>query len=718
MPLARFAVAPERLFGREEFVERVTQVFAEGARLVTLVGPGGVGKTAVGRGIASRCAPAYAGGQVVCELSELQNARGFYRAVAQAWSVPTPRFSDADEDANAVPDVLVQALVGRAAFVFLNDADGVIDAAGHWIRRAIQEASGATFLVTSREPLGIAGECVVEVPTLDREAAKALFENEARGGSWSAEQLDALVEHLDGLPLALVLAARRSRVLPPFELLKRLDNVLRLLKSDKRDVAARHATLDATIAWSLVRLPSDEARAFAYVGIFEGPFTVDAFEAVVGSEIKSDALDLADALLRKSLVVSEPSKGAAKLTLLRTMRACARAHFDALEADERIDVEGRYATYYLERAEADAERTYGATATASLDAIEAALPHLLAAFERTKNVKPDLAARLAVALCDVVVFRNVVDLASPIFEQARDAADRSDNASLRVRVRVLAAKVQLERGNASDAQAHLLDALRIAHTSDCADTASVYRSLAWARIALGDGQGAIEAAEEALVGHRRVHDVRGEADAFTVRGLVRALQGEGALATSDFEQAYAIHVVSGDELRQDKVREVALLVGLSLGPEDAEGSPSARAMQLRAAAEAHEAAGRTWRAAIARFRAGTLEHEGAPAGWTVGAEARWLMAPGGERISLARHGSLRRVLDALVERHLEAPGAALSAMALLDVGWPDERVQHDSGMLRVYSVVRRLRALGLGSALLTRDDGYLLDPACVMRRAT
>ena len=96
--------------------------------------------------------------------------------------------------------------------------------------------------------------------------------------------------------------------------------------------------------------------------------------------------------------------------------------------------------------------------------------------------------------------------------------------------------------------------------------------------------------------------------------------------------------------------------------------------------------------------------------WSVGGDARSLRRPDGQEIDLARHAALRLVLDALVTRRLAEPGVALSATALLEAGWPGERVRHDSGMLRVYSVVRRIRALGLGEALLTRDDGYLLDP--------
>lgn len=114
-----------------------------------------------------------------------------------------------------------------------------------------------------------------------------------------------------------------------------------------------------------------------------------------------------------------------------------------------------------------------------------------------------------------------------------------------------------------------------------------------------------------------------------------------------------------------------------------------------------------------------LENGGASpasAAWFVGPGALWLRPPGGEPLDLARYGSLRRVLDALVTRRLEAPGVAWSPVALLEAGWPGDRVGHESGMMRVYSVIRRLRALGLGGAIVTRDDGYLIDPEVAMVR--
>jgi hypothetical protein len=105
-----------------------------------------------------------------------------------------------------------------------------------------------------------------------------------------------------------------------------------------------------------------------------------------------------------------------------------------------------------------------------------------------------------------------------------------------------------------------------------------------------------------------------------------------------------------------------------------------------------------------------------PRGLTVGAEARWMVPPGGERVDLLRYGPVRRLLDRLVAHRLEHPGDALSADALIESGWPGERMRHTAGLLRVYSAIRRLRRLGLDAVLVTRDDGYLLDPSAPVTR--
>ena len=719
----------EPLFGREEDILAAVALFAEGRRIVTLVGTGGIGKSQLAHEVARRVSANLDGGGLLCELGDVRDLETLLRVVARTASLGTLPSSARDPSCGAAVEAVAKRLGTRAeTLIVLDDADGVIEAAARIVRASVDAGDGPRFIVTSREVLGIEGERVIDVAPLGREAALAMFEDRAEGGSWKPAELDALVDQLDGLPLAIELAARRSRLVSPGDLLARLGEVFRLLKTDRRDVATRHATLGATIAWSLNRLDADESRAFACLGVFEGTFTVEAFEAVVGPLLASDPIDVAQALLRKSLVAPAPAQGSARLTMLRTLRAFARERFAELDRADREATEARHAAFYVERAEAEDGRLYGPGAEVALDVLESELPNLLRAFDREKTRTPELAARALAAITDVVVLRNAVDLRSGVFVDARTAADASGDPRLRVRTRLVEAKVLLEIANASDAEALLVKTLAIADDARLPEAADVRRSLAWARIALGQADGALTPLAEALIAHRAAGNVRGEADALAARGLLQGLRGDIEAGHRDLENAYALHVMAGDAIRREKVREMAQMLGLVLAPEDEEGTIAERIARLGAAAEAHKASGRTWREAIARFQLEQLQsqHEGGervshlpslvpvvPAAppWVIGPEARWVRPPGGEPLDLARHGSLRRVLDALVTRRLEDTGVAWSASALLEAGWPGEKVRHESGMLRVYSVIRRLRALGLGPALVTRDDGYLLDPA-------
>ncbi len=725
------------LFGREEIIRAVVALFAQGRRVVTLVGPGGVGKTQLALEVARRVSEGFAGRGLLCELGDVRDLEPLLRVVAKTASLGQLPSSARDPSCAAAVETVSHHLATHAETLFvLDDADGVIEAAGRIVRASVDAGGRSRFLVTSREVLGIEGERVVEVAPLGREAAFLLFADRAEGGSWKPDEIHALVDQLDGLPLAIELAARRSRLVSPRDLLSRLGEVFRLLKTDRRDIATRHATLAATIEWSLHRLDADESRAFACLGVFEGGFSVDAFEAVVGPLLASDPIDVAQALLRKSLVATAPAFGSARLTMLRTLRAFARHRFAALDRADREATFARHGTFYVERAEAEGPHLYGPGAEHALDALESELPNLLCAFEREKTRKTDLAARALAAVTDVVVLRNALDLRSNVFAEARAAADSAGDPKLRVRTRVLEAKVMLEVANAADAEVLLVETLAIADGARLREAADVRRSLGWARIALGQVGGALAVLNEARIAQRAQGNVRGEADALAARGLLRGLGGDIQAGHRDLENAYALHVMSGDAIRREKVCEMAQTLGLVLASENSEGSVAERLVRLTAAAEAHHASGRTWREAIARFELEQLKQferqvngaEKSPqlasplpatpgaASWVVGPDARWVRPAKGEPLDLARHGSLRRVLEALVIRRLEAPGVAWSASALLEVGWPGENVRHASGMLRVYSVIRRLRALGLSGALLTRDDGYLLDPLMTLTR--
>jgi tetratricopeptide (TPR) repeat protein len=409
----------------------------------------------------------------------------------------------------------------------------------------------------------------------------------------------------------------------------------------------------------------------------------------------------------------------------------------------------------LQRAEALTAHAYGAGAPAALDAIRADAPDLLAAFERSRHVAPARAARIAIAVSDAAIVRGAVDLRGATFSDARDAADASGDDRLRAQARLALGRALLELGRGPEAASVLTEAVVVADGSGDADAvADARRSLAWAELALGRAAEAEALIDHALSTYAARPNARAQADALAVRGLARCLRGSSPEGMTDLEAAHAIHVVCDDRIRRVKVAEMARFVGLGIDDPDAAADPATEAARLRASAASNHTAGRLWREAIDLFGLACLEGNAAASaganamreshlaralaaataggigpgvitalsaaatareegrqtrGWIVGEGCRWVEPPGGDRLDLARHGSLRLVLDALVSRRIAEPGVAMSAAALLERGWPGERVRYESGMLRVYTAIRRLRALGLTEALETRDDGYLLS---------
>ncbi|MCL2451166.1 MAG: hypothetical protein FWD17_19650, partial [Polyangiaceae bacterium] len=697
-----------------------------------------------------------AGGAAICSLVESGELPSVVAAIAL--ELAQNRTDEGGEDAASAALARIRTLLrGRGpTLIVLDDADGALGAAAFIASACAEAGAECTLLVTSRETLSIAGEHVVVVPPLPADAARELFVRLSTGGPWPPEQVEAWTGRVEGNPLAIELSARLAGVVSPEDLLARGDRAVEWLRTGRRDTPLRHGSIAAAVGRSLSRLGDDERAALTGLAMFEGPVALEAFEAIVGPMLEGDAVDALDALLRKSLATPVTGAGVARLALPWVVRACVRSDDRGAAAPSRAEAHERHAAFFLERALALAEKTYGAGALAALASMCSDAPNLLAAFERARSVTPARAARIAVAMADAAILHGAIDLHGPTLSDARDAADASGDDRLRALTRVALGRALLEIGRPTQAASVLAEAIALAETArDAPAAADARRSLAWAELALGR-TGEAEALIEGALGAYAEHpNARAQADALAARGLARCLRGARAEGATDLEAAHAIHGVCEDSIRQAKVAEMARLVGLALPDPQAFADPAAEAARLRASAEAHHAAGRLWREAIDLFRLADVEsgtqaapelrdcHLGRalaaataggigtgvidalaaasrarqrtdaarpPSAWAAGAGCRWLQPPEGSRIDLARHGSLRLVLDALVTRRIDEPGVATPASVLLEHGWPGERVRFESGMLRVYTAIRRLRAMGLERALETRDDGYLLSP--------
>ncbi len=316
------------LVGRDELVEQVVGRLAK-ARLVTLVGVGGVGKTRVAMAAAERLEPDREL-TVFVPLNEVSDDQEVLPALARALGLTTPTL-----------DAVAIALSGRRALILIDNCEHVIEGAAELVERVLGASPTVTVLATSREGLTVAGEQLVAIPGLDGSggdaAAVALFVDRARNVD-SALQLGAadvtviaeICRRLDGLPLAIELAAARVNVLPLAELLQRLDERFDLLTGGRRRRSRdRQRTLRETVDWSYELLADDERLAFERLSVFAGSFGLDGAEAVLDGVSGADVLDLVEALVSKSLLVAVDIDGFHRYRYLETIRSYAEERLAA-----------------------------------------------------------------------------------------------------------------------------------------------------------------------------------------------------------------------------------------------------------------------------------------------------------------------------------------------------------------------------------------------------
>jgi predicted ATPase/DNA-binding CsgD family transcriptional regulator len=333
------------------------------ARLVSLVGPGGVGKTRLAIRVAASLGRGFPGGAWLAELAELRDPALIGHAVLAALDLR-------DQSATEPRAVLLSYLKDKELLLVIDNCEHLLPAAAQLISEVLGAAPGTRVIATSREPLSVAGEHVLPVPPLELPSPEAaeplaqlrqneavtLFVERAAAASGHFELTAAnraavagLCRRLDGLPLAIELAAVRTRALDPGQIHARLSDRFSLLTGGSRAALPRHQTLRTTIEWSHDLLTPAERALLARLCVFAGRFTLDDVEPVCcfGDVPETDALDLLSSLIDKSLVIKEDNEGTACYRLHETMREYARLKLR--EAGDEDAVEQRCAGYYLMR---------------------------------------------------------------------------------------------------------------------------------------------------------------------------------------------------------------------------------------------------------------------------------------------------------------------------------------------------------------------------------
>ncbi|HRI18244.1 MAG TPA: hypothetical protein PL196_06950, partial [Burkholderiaceae bacterium] len=315
--------------GRAVAAHELVQLLDRGTRLISIVGLGGTGKTRLAVRFARSCLGEFPGGAWFCDISAARALDGLHVAVAQGLGIQL----GASDPTSQIAD----SIAGRGAcLVILDNFEQVAPLAqrtlGHWLDRAPE----ARIVVTTRIVLGLAGESVFDLPPLDDNEAVQLFVLRARAAQRAFaskaadhEAVAALARRLDGLPLAIELAAVRLRVMPPQQLLQRMGQRFQLLASlgGRPD---RQATLRATLDWSWDLLDAAECAALAQLAVFEGSFSLAAVEAVVAVPSGRLALDLLASLVDKSLVRALDGY---RFGLLETVRDYATLKLDTLTGE-------------------------------------------------------------------------------------------------------------------------------------------------------------------------------------------------------------------------------------------------------------------------------------------------------------------------------------------------------------------------------------------------
>jgi predicted ATPase/DNA-binding SARP family transcriptional activator len=515
---------PTRLFGREEDLERLGNLVGQpNTRLLTLLGPGGVGKTRLAIEAARRLAGGFTDGASFVALAPLSDPGELASAVAVALAVP---LREGERPATA----LLRFLADRQLLLVLDNLEHLL-AGASLVADVLASCPRITILLTSREPTQLSAERLypvrpLELPAaseaawaeLERYAAVALFCDRARArdpgfalDAGSAPHVRAICLRLDGLPLAIELAAARIGLLSPGELAARLTDALAILTAGARDAPERQRTLRATIDWSYGLLADNERRAFAYFAVFAGGANVTSAETVTGA-----ALDTLDSLVAKQLLTRRDER----LLMLETVREYA---VERLAADPDADtIRERLAVHCLGLAEEATQHLVRADRVPWLARLDAELPNARAAILWALEAdRAEQALQLVSAWAEYWWHTNRQDdgltWIDAALERARDAPPRARARALLQRARLTGWR--RHQRHCEDLQA----SLQLFRTcGDASGIAACLGYLAFANASVGQYERANSLSDEALRFAERAQDEAVLASALTKRALAAA----------------------------------------------------------------------------------------------------------------------------------------------------------------------------------------------------
>lgn len=521
--------------GRERELAEL-RTLLHSSRLLTLTGTGGAGKTRLAKRLASEVAGEMPAGVWFVELAPVSDPRLVARTVASALDVE-------EQQGRPLIETLVDHCAGIPMLLVLDNCEHLLEACAQMAETLLASCPKLRVVATSREPLNLGGEVTWRVPSLAGADAIQLFAERARLRSQHFELSDdtrrivaEICERLDGIPLAIELAAARAGTLPLEEVRRRLERGLALLAGGSRTAAKRQQTLEATIDWSYDLLSDQERRLLRRISIFAGRFSIDAAEAVcVAADLPRESIiDHLSQLISKSLLQRIDDR----FLCLETIRAYARSKLEA--AGELGSLRQAHAMYFMRVAES---RRPGGLAT-WLDQLEEDHDDLREALQWSLSSDPATAARFSAALYEFWLLRGYALEARSFLEELVRAlsATSSDRARALLETGVMAYTAGDLEGASRAIDEGLLGA-RAANDPDLVSRGLVFRGNV--ALAGGDAERAGGALEEALAIAQETGNTRREADARHHLGTLALVRGDLAGAFDRFTESLELRSAGG-----------------------------------------------------------------------------------------------------------------------------------------------------------------------------
>ena len=653
-----------------------------GSRLVTLTGAGGTGKTRLGLEVAAGLLDGTGDGVWLADLAPLEDPDLVAVTVANVLGVR-------QDPGRPVLDVLVEAVGERRLLVVLDNCEHVIGACTKLADALLRGCPGLALLATSREPLGIVGEQVYRVPSMglpaDGEDAGVIWASEAvrlladraasqgaplAGDEPSAEVAGRICRRLDGIPLAIELAAARLRAMSPAELEARLDERFVILTGGSRAGIPRQQTLRAMVEWSWELLTGAERAVLATLSVFAGRFGLAAAEAVVaGPEVPAgEVLGHVGALVDKSLVqFGDTGAGPGRYRLLETVRQYAAGQLAALGPAAAEAARLAHRDYYLALAEAAAPQLVGSGQAGWLDRLDEELGNLRAAIAFClTQADPEPGLRLAALLRVYWMARGHAAEGADALQALLDMPAAQEATLPRARALATAANLLQQTGAYAIAGDYCEEALAIARAAgDDYLVGDVLHVRAWLLVRQGKPGVALPLIEQGLGLARRLRELQLTARLLSARAYATNIAGDPAGAARDNAEALRLSRQAGDRLQAG-----TLLCNLSdyelwTGDLDAARRHLAESLDIARALNASNSV------VIGTFNLGLAEYLG---GSPVAAEALFTESLGlARRMGMKRHTAYALIGMALADRGGAGQGSSArlhgaADQALADLG--------------------------------------------------